>query len=119
MIQLLLHFLGDYILQNDWMAQKKTENTGEGYYACHIHCILYTIPFVLVLGISPWQSAIIFTTHFLIDKYRLAQYWIKFINWNWKSTNFGFDNSKPQYMSVWLLIIVDNFFHVLINYLVI
>lgn len=107
---LLLHFVGDYLLQNDWMAQEKTKN----WFPCFVHCLLYSLPFSFVL----WQSPllwVVFGTHFLIDRYRLAVYWIKLVNWNWDSKNFGYGEEKPMWMSVWLMIIVDNVFHVLIN----
>ncbi len=106
---LMLHLLGDYILQNDWMATKKTT----GALPALIHAAIYSAPFALLVP-SVWWAPI-FTTHYLIDRYRLAVLWIRLVNWNWNSTNFGFDENKPKYMSVWLMIIVDNFFHIVIN----
>jgi hypothetical protein len=114
MIQLLLHGLGDYLLQNDWMAQHKTQPTKTGYLACFIHALLYSLPFLLIGSLQAFLF--IFLTHFLIDKYRLAVYWIKLTNWNWQSTNFGYSDAKPQWMSVWLLIIIDNLLHLICNY---
>ena len=115
---LLAHLFGDYIIQNNWMATKKTENSLEGYLACLIHVILYTIPFLLITT-NPLHISIIFLTHFFIDKFRLAIYWIKFWNWNWEDGNFGFPASTPFALSIWLMIIIDNTFHLLINYLTI
>lgn len=110
----LFHLVGDYLLQNDWMAQEKTKNS----FACFIHCFLYTLPFVLILFGSNaiW---IVFITHFFMDRFRLATYWIKLMNWNWQSTNFGYSSEKPTWMSVWLMIIVDNTFHLCFNSLAI
>lgn len=112
--QLILHGVGDYMTQNDWMAQNKTKNTHIGYLACLIHAVTYSLPFLLIGSFTAW--VIIFATHFLVDKYRLATYWIKLVNWNWQSKNYGFDNDKPAWMSVWLLIIIDNVIHLLCNY---
>lgn len=106
----ILHFVGDYLLQNDWMAQQKTKD----WFACTVHCVLYTLPFTFILWKSPW-ICLIFITHYFIDRYRLAQYWIRFVNWKWDGNNFGYSDEKPQWMSVWLLIIVDNTFHIIFN----
>lgn len=106
----ILHFVGDYLLQNDWMAQQKTKD----WFACTVHCVLYTLPFTFILWESPWIW-LIFITHYFIDRYRLAQYWIRFVNWKWDGNNFGYSDEKPQWMSVWLLIIVDNTFHIIFN----
>lgn len=106
---LLLHFVGDYLLQNDWLAQNKTKSN----LAAFIHATIYSLPFLFICNNYLWL--IVYITHYLIDRYRLAVYWIKLVNWNWKSTNFGFKEDKPLWMSVWLMIIIDNVFHILIN----
>ena len=116
MIQIIAHAIGDYMLQNDWMAAKKGYMTKDGYIACFIHCLFYTIPFLLI-GASTAQWVFIFSTHFLIDKYKLATYWVKLINWNWGSKAGGFADDKPVWLWVWLLIIVDNTLHVICNYI--
>jgi hypothetical protein len=111
MEQIVLHLLGDYIFQNDWMAQNKTKQTLPAL----IHALVYSLPFLLITSWKAW--IVIFITHFLIDRFRLAVYWIKLVNWNWKSTNFGYGEQTPMFMSIWLMIIIDNTFHLLINYL--
>jgi hypothetical protein len=104
---LLCHFIGDYLLQNDWTAQNKTENT--------LPTLIYSTPFIfLVHNFYVWFF-LVFLSHYLIDKYKLAVYWIKLVNWNWSSTNFGYATDKPVWMSIWLVIIIDNVFHVLFN----
>ncbi|EAY24725.1 hypothetical protein M23134_05527 [Microscilla marina ATCC 23134] len=55
-------------------------------------------------------------THFLIDKFQLALYWIKLINWRKESTNYGFSDKKPVWVALWLFVIIDNSFHLIINY---
>lgn len=114
MEQLILHLIGDYVTQNDWLAQNKTKNTLTGYIACLIHALVYSLPFLLICSKEAWL--IIFIFHFFIDKYRLAVYLIKFTNWNWKSINFGYGAEKPAFMSIWLMIIVDNTLHLITNY---
>lgn len=105
----LFHLIGDYIFQNDWMAVNKTKS----FLPAFIHATIYSLPFLILVSWEYWL--IIYVTHFLIDRYRLAVYWIKLVNWNFSSKNFGYDENKPMWMSVWLMIIVDNVFHIIIN----
>jgi len=120
--QLLLHLLGDYLLQSDWMAMNKTKS----HLAALVHALTYSVPFLLL---SPsWIGWIlILSTHELIDRYRLARYvvWAKnFLgprgaNQPWKecsSTGYPAESAeRPAWLTVWLLIIADNIIHLLIN----
>lgn len=110
---LVFHFVGDYLLQNDWMAVNKTKS----FLPAFIHATIYSLPFLLLVSFEYWL--VIYITHFFIDRYRLAIYWVKLINNNWESDNFGFSEDKPKWLSFWLLIIVDNTWHILINTLTI
>lgn len=113
-----MHLTGDYLLQNDWMAENKGKYSLKGYIACLMHCFLYTSMFVLFL--FPLRSClVIFITHFLIDKYRMAILWCRLKNWNWTGSNFGYHEDKPKWMSTWLVIIVDNTFHLICNFIAI
>ena len=112
MLQVLFHLWGDYITQNNWMANKKVLFTKEGWLACFIHCALYSIPFSFIA--TPTALVVIFSTHFFIDKFRLAKYVNQFKNWSFTPT--GFPESTPPFLAVWLLLIVDNILHVTINY---
>lgn len=107
---IIAHLIGDYILQNDYIANEKTKRTAPAI----IHVLLYGIPFYFIVGLS-YPLLFIILTHFFIDRFRLATYWIKLINWNFKSKNFGFNDEKPLWMSVWLMIIYDNTFHIILN----
>ena len=71
---LVCHLVGDYLLQSDWMATNKTKSS----WPCLAHAFTYAIPF-LFLTQSPWALAIIISTHFIIDRWRLARYlcWAK------------------------------------------
>ncbi len=68
-MEFILHLWGDYIFQSNWAANNKTTNS----FACLVHVILYSIGFYFL---SPsWTAfAVIFGTHFLIDRFRLAKY---------------------------------------------
>jgi len=113
MIQLLLHLLGDFITQNNWMAENKAKMTFKGFLACLTHCIVYSLPFAFIA--SPAALSVIFGTHFLIDKFRLAVYVCRIKNWCFTET--GYSETLPAWLSTILIMIVDNIMHITINYL--
>lgn len=76
MTQLLLHLWGDYILQSDWMAQNKTK----AWLPATVHALLYSATFVILRpSLKAWL--VIFGTHLLIDRFRLARYLVWAKNW--------------------------------------
>ena len=133
---LLAHLWGDYVLQNNWMAQKKTSSTP----ACLAHVLTYSSCFMILLratGAWSWEAlAWIAVTHFFIDRFRLAQYWVDFFGvgaggatlprW-WRMIRGSvvlsrkgdgpadWDQDSVSFVKVWLLIICDNTFHLTIN----
>jgi hypothetical protein len=123
--QLLAHVLGDYVLQTDRMARFKTASTPWAI----LHVLMYGLPF-LVLGASWTALAVIVGTHFLIDRYRLALYVVKFktvLDYSLRGPlavrnrldaldRFGFPQGTPEYLGFWFLILVDNTLHLTINY---
>ena len=109
----LLHLLGDYIIQNDWMATNKKKPTWIGFYACLIHCVSYSLPFLLILD---WTAVFfVFLTHFIIDRWHLVDWFIALKNGNKTIENFGFSPDRPVLVTLWLYIITDNIFHLFCN----
>lgn len=117
--QLACHAIGDIILQSDWMALNKTKRS----WPCIAHVVTYTLPF-LALAPSLRALAIIAGTHFLIDRFRLIRFVIYAKNFmaprrEWLPWSMcfqtGYDLSRPQWVTLWLMIIADNTCHVLIN----
>jgi len=114
MTQLGLHLIGDYIIQNDWMALNKKKKGWLGHFACQLHCITYALPFLLI---GSWSAvAVIYATHFIIDRYRLVDWFLAVRNGVFHIRNFGFGEERPQLITVWLYIITDNIFHLICNY---
>jgi hypothetical protein len=117
MNQLVLHLCGDYITQSHWMATRKTSST----WAAFCHATIYSIPFHWICG---WQAlGIIWFTHLLIDRFRLARYVVfakNFMGWpfpEWADCSAtGYPSATPAWLSVWLLIAADNTLHLTINY---
>lgn len=56
------HLLGDYFLQDDFIATTK----GSNWYHLFVHSILYTVPFILTFGFS-WWIVLLASSHFFID----------------------------------------------------
>ena len=135
MEQLILHLLGDYVTQSDWMAQNKTKASWPAF----CHAFIYSLPFLWLAWSAPNAAlamAVILSTHFLIDRFRLARYvvWAKnFIapyriydperemrvitNPPWSiCTATGYPPDRPAWLAVWLLIVADNTIHLVLNY---
>lgn len=133
MTQLILHLIGDYVTQSDWMAQNKTKR----FFPAFAHALVYSTPF---LFIASWQAwAIIFSTHYFIDRYRLARYvaWLKnflapikiddfgVLPFKWADQKWvrpwaecsgtGYHKDTPPFLAVWLMIACDNTMHLAIN----
>lgn len=143
MNQLLVHILGDFILQSDWMALNKSKRT----IPCLVHVIIYTSCFLLLT--TSWKAlAVIGITHFLIDRFHtpLKRFiWLRnhlnptfeYPRYTWCDSTGYYDDSPynsgkgeffyyvppPEttprlfFISMWLYIIHDNFLHLTINYL--
>lgn len=146
MEQLLLHLIGDYITQSDWMAQSKTKEN----WPAIVHAFVYGLPFILLTPHDVRGSValtVIIWSLFFIDRYRLARYVVWAKNWlaprsltivqgtrlsdggtylAW--TGFcrtppfrlcektGYPQDRPAWLAMWLLIIADNTMHLAINY---
>jgi hypothetical protein len=81
MFELLLgHLVGDYLLQNEWMAMNKSKNTWIGWLSALIHCVLYTLAVCLFIQNFDFiWIAVVFLSHFPIDKFSLAEKYMHFI----------------------------------------
>jgi hypothetical protein len=139
MEQLLLHAIGDYWIQSDWMALNKAKKT----FNCLVHCLIYTSCFLL-LTVSWKALAFIFLTHFIIDRFpiivRKLIYWknhfpLGYPRWELCASTGYYDDSpyntvKPSkdiikkiglprhfFITIWLYIISDNILHLLCNFL--
>ena len=118
MPQLILHLIGDYITQSDWMAKGKTSSS----WIAAIHATAYALPFRF-LG-SWWAVLFIAASHFFVDRFRLARFVVfakNHMGWHrppsWEDCRAtGYPSDVPPWMAVWLLIIADNTIHLICNY---
>lgn len=117
--QIVLHGIGDYCFQSNWMAANKARN----FWAAMVHSLTYSAPFLLLTpSLNAWLVIVI--THFFIDRYRLIRYiiYIKHFlgprsTWpKWEECkNSGYLDSMEPYMKEWLMIISDNLLHIICN----
>jgi len=116
--QLILHLIGDYVTQSDWMAQQKTKST----FAALCHATIYSLPFLLIGNAR--AVFVIWVTHFLIDRFRLARYVVFAKNFMcprpwpvWEDCKAtGYPSASPAWLAVWLMIAADNTLHLAINW---
>ena len=117
MEQLILHLIGDFITQSDWMAVNKNKHS----WPALCHAVVYSLPFFLI-G-SPLAVGVVFASHFLIDRYRLVRHVIWAKNclsptrhpWS-ECSQTGFHKSMPDWFATWLMIVADGTLHLTCNY---
>jgi hypothetical protein len=93
------HLIGDYLLQNDWMAFGKKQKS----WICAVHVAAYMVPF-LFCSFSWWQLAIIAVQHFAQDR-------TGFVVWLMKIK--GSEKFATGPCSPWSIIVTDNIIHIL------
>jgi hypothetical protein len=91
------HLIGDYLLQNDWMAGNKKNNS----LICLVHIITYMLPFLLT-DLNWLQLILIAVQHYIQDR-------THFVSWFCRMTN-KFQNDFNKF---WGHVIVDNVIHIL------
>ena len=124
MFELLLgHLAGDYLLQNDWMARNKTRADWTGWLSASVHCIIYTLAVCLFMqNFQPIWMLIVFLSHFPIDKFGLAELYMKHVKgYNMKQFLEGSDYPSTNRMTVlrggfmaFIYAVTDNTMHLIL-----
>jgi Protein of unknown function (DUF3307) len=110
LLAIIGHLVGDYLLQNDWMALNKKVSGPYGNIACVTHCSIWSMAVIVFSG---WYHAIhlfdvctvLFITHYAQDRTDIVRIWMTKINHQPKFV-------EPP-MAPWSLIVVDNVWHIL------
>ncbi len=101
------HLVGDFLFQNDWMANNKKQHT----WPCLVHVSFYTFAVMLFTwlgqfaGYEPWPwwaALVVFIPHFLIDRTNVVK---------WSMDHKGQKNFAVPPMAPWSIIAVDNTWH--------
>ena len=123
MIQILAHLWADFVFQpNKWALNKRKDIR----YA-FLHSLQYGLVYWLFFALFGTQISLdamllIVVTHIFIDRYYPAR-WLIFgknrlvepsLKWN-DCSSTGYPSEIPKWLSMWLLIIVDNTMHLTIN----
>lgn len=93
------HLIGDYLLQNDWMAKGKRIDS----WICTVHVVIYMLPFIFT-GLIWWKLFLIALQHWLQDRTNFVPWSLKFM---------GRHDFAAQPLAPWSIIVTDNIFHIL------
>lgn len=103
------HLVGDYLLQNDWMALHKKSSSVR----CAIHCAIWATS---VCAFAGWFGAtsiavwlVLFATHFAQDRTNVVVRWMDWV---------GQKQFRTGICAPWSSIVVDNVWHIVTIYAV-
>lgn len=99
------HLVGDYLLQNDWMAQRKKNQI----LACVLHSVIWAGSIIFFTGWGWLPLVLLFTVHCLQDRTNFIRHWMHFV---------GQDKFATGALAPWSVILIDNIFHLLQIWLV-
>ena len=115
---ILGHLIGDYLLQPKKMAIEKSAKGLNGLLWCLAHSLIYTLAICLFAATTnPIIIGLVFLSHFPIDRWSLAGWWLKII----RGRNFlTIEHSRKTDLSfsVVVYVIVDNTIHILLMTLI-
>jgi hypothetical protein len=124
---LLGHLVGDYLLQSRLMATDKGQHRSwRGLLYCVAHCLLYTLTVVLFL--FPWLDWLtypalvigVFLSHFIVDRYSLANWWARVIRGrSFEAARQEPDSDKRPFTIAFTCVVYavsDNTMHLLLMY---
>lgn len=120
---LLGHLIGDYLLQSKFMALNKSNDNWRGVLTCSWHVLIYTISVCLMIGTSnPLVWLLVFATHWFIDRWSLATYWLRLIHGRtFDAAYISKDKYREFDIAFTSLVyaVVDNTFHLLSLWLIV
>lgn len=100
---LIAHLIGDYLLQNDWMAQNKKLRS----WPCFVHVAIYSATMWAMTQWPPWAMLVVFATHFVQDRTGFVKWYMLLI---------GQSKFVEPPMAPWSIIVVDNVMHIVVLY---
>ena len=122
---ILGHFIGDFLLQNDWMGDQKKKHEGLGWYACLVHCCFYTLAVCTTMwNFDIMWVCLVFLSHVFIDKYAVVEWYSQLIG-SRSIEKFLNDEENQEYtphiglragVTILVYVVKDNTFHIMIMY---
>ena len=95
---LLAHFLGDFVIQSDWLAVNKKKY----WSVALLHVLTYLVPF-LFTGLPVWKLGLIGVQHLVQDRTNFVLWFMKV------KGSYAF--SQPL-CGPWSVIVIDNILHI-------
>ena len=95
------HLVGDFLLQNDYMALRKKQSS----WICGMHCAIWTTMVMVFADWPFWCIFPLFLTHFFQDR-------TDFIRWYMRK--IGQNSFMEPPLGPWSVIIVDQVWHLLV-----
>ena len=96
------HMLGDFLLQNRWLAREKMQ----AWWGMLLHCVIVTLAVCLFTGWWDYRALCVLTSHFIIDFFGIGKdVWPALIDQG------DPDSSDPA--PTWLRLVMDQAFHII------
>lgn len=118
LLAIIGHLVGDYLLQNDWMALNKKRNLA----ICAVHATIWTLSVALFSGwffYQNWRGAVIglvlYFTHLIQDHTNIVTWWMSLIGQKRFMKCDEFDLTDMRVvpgLGPWSIIVVDNVWHI-------
>ena len=99
------HLVGDYLIQNDWMARNKKRST----VICAIHCGLWATTIIMFASWPLRLWPILFMKHFIQDRTEIVKVWMNLI---------GQAEFRTGPCSPWSLTVIDNVWHITVIWMI-
>lgn len=110
------HLIGDFLLQNDYMAMHKKEMSVRGLLVCGVHCLLYTLAVIACTGWWQWYLIVlVFLSHFPIDKTYIL---VRYMRWFGSFKRVIDDANVDMHHKVWAYLFVDQTAHLTLLWLI-
>ena len=94
------HMLGDFLLQNKWLGEKKLETQ----WGLFLHVVIVTVCVCLFTGWLDFRGILVFLSHGIIDGSRIGKRWPEI-----------FKQGKPysdEPPAMWLGLVMDQALHI-------
>lgn len=99
LLAIIGHLVGDYLLQNDWMALHKKKSR----FRLAVHCTLWTSSVCLFAGWGVVPYAVLCSCHMIQDGTNIISWWMDII---------GQHQFRTGPCAPWSTIVVDNVWHI-------
>lgn len=115
------HLVGDYLLQSKKMATKKSAKGMVGLLYCLLHSLMYSVSVcAFFFRFDLAFFALVFLSHFPIDRWSLAEKWLKLIKGrDFKSALESKDKYREFDIAFYCIVyaVTDNTMHLILLWL--